>query len=86
MPALLPDGTPSELSVSPVLTRRELGTGTTPAMEGLPAGGGPRGSEQEGSQPGGEQQPESGRPESGQPGDGGTERPAQTSTQGRPDL
>ena len=27
MPALLPDGTPSELSVSPVLTRREIGDG-----------------------------------------------------------
>jgi NADH-quinone oxidoreductase subunit J len=73
MPALLPDGTPSELSVSPVLTRRELGTGTTPALEGLPAGGG-------------EQQPESGRPESGQPGDGDTGRPTQTSAQGRSEL
>ena len=32
MPALLPDGSPSELSVSPVIARRiELGTGEFPA-------------------------------------------------------
>ena len=35
MPALLPDGSPSELSVSSLLTRRELGEDSTPA---LPAG------------------------------------------------
>jgi NADH-quinone oxidoreductase subunit J len=85
MPALLPDGTPSELSVSPVLTRRELGTETAPVREGLPAGGdepprgGPRGSKR-----GGGAQPESGGPDSGQPGGHGTERPVETSTQGRP--
>jgi NADH-quinone oxidoreductase subunit J len=30
MPALLPDGTPSDLSVSPVIARRELAEGETP--------------------------------------------------------
>jgi len=30
MPALLPDGTPSDLSVSPVIARRELAQGETP--------------------------------------------------------
>jgi NADH-quinone oxidoreductase subunit J len=30
MPALLPDGTPSDLSVSPVIARRELAKGETP--------------------------------------------------------
>ena len=32
MPALLPDGSPSELSVSSMLTRRELGEDSTPAL------------------------------------------------------
>jgi hypothetical protein len=42
MPALLPDGTPSGLSVSPViarLARRRTAVGPTPA--GIPAGGRP---------------------------------------------
>jgi NADH-quinone oxidoreductase subunit J len=90
MPALLPDGTPSELSVSPVLTRRDLGAGTAlvtegrEGPEGLPAGGDepPRGGPQGGGEPGGAQ-PENGRPDNGQPGDGGIERPVETSTQGR---
>ncbi|HYZ54237.1 MAG TPA: NADH-quinone oxidoreductase subunit J [Streptosporangiaceae bacterium] len=91
MPALLPDGTPSELSVSPVLTRRELGTETAPVPESLPAGGDepPRGGEQGNGEPGGGQpggaQPSSGGPDNGQPGDAGTERPVETSTQGRSD-
>jgi NADH-quinone oxidoreductase subunit J len=72
MPALLPDGTPSELSVSYVLTRRELGTETAPAPEGLPAGSGA-------------QQLESGGPDNGQPGNGSAGRPVETSTQGRSD-
>jgi NADH-quinone oxidoreductase subunit J len=84
MPALLPDGTPSELSVSPVLTRRDLGAGTALVPEALPPGGDepPRGSPQGGGEPGGAQ-PENGRPDNGQPGDGGIERPVETSTQGR---
>jgi NADH-quinone oxidoreductase subunit J len=36
MPALLPDGTPSELSVSSMLTRREIGDGPTPALPPVP--------------------------------------------------
>jgi NADH-quinone oxidoreductase subunit J len=36
MPALLPDGSPSELSVSALLTRRELGEDSTPALPAVP--------------------------------------------------
>ncbi len=36
MPALLPDGSPSELSVSSMLTRRELGEDNTPALPPVP--------------------------------------------------
>jgi NADH-quinone oxidoreductase subunit J len=36
MPALLPDGSPSELSVSSMLTRRELGEDSTPALPAVP--------------------------------------------------
>ena len=42
MPALLPDGTPSELSVSPVISRRTLGSeprpGQSPGQVGAPPG------------------------------------------------
>jgi NADH-quinone oxidoreductase subunit J len=40
-PALLPDGTPSELSVSPIIIarERELGTGPAADLPALPAGG-----------------------------------------------
>jgi NADH-quinone oxidoreductase subunit J len=42
MPALLPDGSPSELSVSSMLTRRELGEDNTPALPSVPEeSGGP---------------------------------------------
>jgi NADH-quinone oxidoreductase subunit J len=43
MPALLPDGTPSDLSVSPVILQRELGAGEAPSdalPPGAPADGG----------------------------------------------
>jgi NADH-quinone oxidoreductase subunit J len=36
MPALLPDGSPSELSVSSMLARRELGEDNTPALPVVP--------------------------------------------------
>ncbi len=36
LPALLPDGSPSELSVSSMLTRRELGEDNTPALPPVP--------------------------------------------------
>ena len=36
MPALLPDGSPSELSVSSMLTRRELGDDGTPPLPPVP--------------------------------------------------
>ena len=36
MPALLPDGSPSELSVSSMLARRELGEDSTPALPVVP--------------------------------------------------
>jgi hypothetical protein len=42
LPALLPDGSPSELSVSSMLTRRELGDDGTPALPPVPEeSGGP---------------------------------------------
>jgi NADH-quinone oxidoreductase subunit J len=42
MPALLPDGSPSELSVSSMLTRRELGDDGTPMLPPVPEeSGGP---------------------------------------------
>jgi NADH-quinone oxidoreductase subunit J len=41
MPALLPDGSPSELSVSSMLTRRELGDDGTPMLPPVPEESGP---------------------------------------------
>jgi len=38
MPALLPDGTPSDLSVSPVILQRELGPGESHAAPPAPVG------------------------------------------------
>jgi NADH-quinone oxidoreductase subunit J len=85
MPALLPDGTPSELSVSPVITRRELGESLR-AREGLPALAEEPGAEGAPGAPGGAE-PAGPRGPAAQGGPGGTggERPVETSTKGRAD-
>jgi NADH-quinone oxidoreductase subunit J len=80
MPALLPDGTPSELSVSPVITRRELGESLR-AREGIPAPAEKPGAE--GAPGGGEPSGPRGPAAQGGPGGAGGERPVETSTKGR---
>jgi NADH-quinone oxidoreductase subunit J len=83
MPALLPDGTPSELSVSPVITRRELGGEGVPLRAGRPAPAGeplPAG-QQDIAQPG-DGQPGDG-PDEGSPDEGSAGRPVEASTKGR---
>ena len=80
MPALLPDGSPSELSVSSLLVRRELGDDGGPALPAgppapeLPAPG-DGGAGDGGAGPGGE---EPGQP----PGDGGAGHPVEASSKG----
>jgi NADH-quinone oxidoreductase subunit J len=83
MPALLPDGTPSELSVSPALTRREIGAHGGPVREGLPAPAGeplPAGPD-DSAQPDYRAAPGDEGPGEGPPGSTG--HPVEASTQGR---
>lgn len=98
MPALLPDGTPSELSVSSAITRRELGAGGLPVRGSIPAmpnelpqTGRENRAEEASGHPGGdgpdeggaaEGSPDEGGPDEGGP-DSGTERPVEASTKGR---
>ena len=79
MPALLPDGSPSELSVSSLLAPREIGDDGPPALPAglsapeLPGRGGQAGDG--GAEPGVE---DPGQP----PGDGGAGHPVEASSQG----
>jgi hypothetical protein len=70
MPALLPDGSPSELSVSSMLARREIGDAGGPALPAAP--------------PGPELAPHSEQTEGGSaaPGDGDAGQPVEASSKG----
>jgi NADH-quinone oxidoreductase subunit J len=88
MPALLPDGSPSELSVSSMLAPREIGGGT-PALPAAPPGPGPayRGDQTGGGGvlPGGEASGGPAGPGAQPPGDGGPGQPVEASSKGGAD-
>jgi NADH-quinone oxidoreductase subunit J len=76
MPALLPDGSPSELSVSSMLARREIGDAGGPALPPVPPEPGLAYREdQDGAEPG-DEGPD-GPPDGGGPGE-----PVEASSQG----
>ncbi len=89
MPALLPDGSPSELSVSSMLARREIGGDETPALPAALPGPEPayRGDQTEGGgvPPGGESPGGPGGPGAQPPGDDGPGRPVEASSKGGAD-
>ena len=72
LPALLPDGSPSELSVSSLLTRREIGDDGTPALPAAPPPPELVGREDQGGE----------EPDGPQPDDGGTGQPVEASSKG----